>query len=136
LKALQGPEGGLVIWKVRRNPNFYLKKYWNALFPRGLPWNEFIKKIMLRVHFPTGKVYQWHPVSSRSWWRNRPWSHNYWWERRADPGDHSDIEEFDKLLSLAKDHETNRDVLIDLLEPKVLVPTQATDVMVTEELTL
>jgi len=37
LKALQGPEGGLVIWKVRRNPNFYLKKYWNALFPRGLP---------------------------------------------------------------------------------------------------
>jgi len=39
-------------------------------------------------------------------------------------------------LSLAKDHETNRDVLIDLLEPKFLVPTQATDVMVTEELTL
>ncbi|XP_050742439.1 uncharacterized protein LOC108030720 isoform X2 [Drosophila biarmipes] len=37
----------------------------------------------------------------------------------------SDIEEFDKLLSLARDLEKNRDVLFDMLKPKNLPTTQA-----------
>jgi len=41
---------------------------------------------------------------------------------------HSDIEEFDMLLSLARDQEKNRKVLFDLLKPKNLHSTQAEDV--------
>ncbi|XP_043861965.1 uncharacterized protein LOC120448842 isoform X2 [Drosophila santomea] len=34
---------------------------------------------------------------------------------------HSDIEEFDMLLSLAREHEKNRDLLLELLKPKDLI---------------
>nr|XP_016931033.2 uncharacterized protein LOC108010646 [Drosophila suzukii] len=52
---------------------------------------------------------------------------------------YSDIDEFDMLLSLARDQEKNRKVLFDLLKPKNLHSTQAEDVkkkslMVFEEL--
>ncbi|XP_017072265.1 uncharacterized protein LOC108108671 [Drosophila eugracilis] len=40
----------------------------------------------------------------------------------------SDIEEFDKLLSLAMDYEKNRDVLFDLLKPKSLTGKYVVDV--------